>query len=206
MGISNAIVIPFYRRHIVNIKGDVALLGDSNNNMFDGDLYDLDLGNWEINSEWELDNKYDTIICTRCAYFSSRPEDFIKRCHDNLNENGLLYVDWGVGDHWRFPEFKVGWIDKNGKQEYAYTDNNYLWSMVWSNNFLDNAQCSIFEKEIIKRGYSSLEEAIRSEVPSIISVDFISEFFESEYHILTITKPYLQMYVLISGIKRNGKL
>jgi len=105
--------------------------------MFNGDLYDLSLGNWEINSEWKLPRKYDTIICTRCAYFAKDPDDFIKQCYDNLNENGLLYVDWGLGDHWRFAEFKVGWV-KGGEQEYAFGDDNYLWSMVWDDTFLKN--------------------------------------------------------------------
>jgi len=153
MGVSNAIVVPFYKEHI-EPKGNVALLGSQDNNIFDGDLYDLSLGNWEINSQWDLPKKYDTIICTRCAYFAKDPDSFIIRCHNHLNENGKLYVDWGVGDHWRFPEFKVGWI-KNNKQEYAYTSTNFLWSMIWGEDFIENKECHKFAEEIKKYGYSS---------------------------------------------------
>ena len=35
------------------------------------------MGNWDINTDWELKKKYNTIICTRCAYFAKNPEDFI---------------------------------------------------------------------------------------------------------------------------------
>ena len=125
MGASDPIVIPFYKKHIVNICPPVALLGFTNNNLFDGDLYDRSLGNWDINSEWKLNKKYSTIICTRCAYFSKEPKTFIEKCYNGLDKDGILYVDWGLGDHWRFKNFKVGWV-KNGEQEYAYDNNNFL--------------------------------------------------------------------------------
>ena len=45
-----------------NIKpeGEVALLGFPDNSAFNGDTFDLSLGNWEINSDWSLGKKYDT--------------------------------------------------------------------------------------------------------------------------------------------------
>ena len=203
MGISNSIVVPFYKCHINDLKGDVALLGSSDNNMFDGDLYDLGLGNWEINSEWELSKKYNVIICTRCAYFARHPYDFISRCHDSLIEGGRLYVDWGVGDHWRFPKFKVGWY-KDEEQEYAYNSTNFLWSMVWHDDFLKNDQCLTFEKEIKRYGYSSLRNAIYQEIPSVLETYHIDQHFKDvKYSFLTIVKPYLQLYVLVAGVKRE---
>ena len=75
MGKTNPILFPIYKSLVVP-KGDVALLGFTNNDLFDGDLYDLSLGNWQINSEWKLDKKYDTIICTRCAYFFKKSRRF----------------------------------------------------------------------------------------------------------------------------------
>lgn len=138
MGNNDKIVIPFYKEHIYP-TGSVALLGFSNNTMFRGDLYDLSLKNWEINSEWILSKKYDTIICLRCAYFAKDPKSFVARCHDHLNKNGTLYVDWGLGDHWRFKNFKVGWI-KNGEHEYAYAKDNFLWSCIWSEKFIGDKQ------------------------------------------------------------------
>ena len=200
MGVSNAIVIPFYKE-CINAKGSVALLGSSDNDMFEGDLYDLSLGNWEINSEWKLSKKYDTIICTRCAYFAKDPEGFIKRCYDNLNDGGLLYADWGLGDHWRFPDFKVGWI-KGGEHEYAYSSNNFLWSSIWGDKFLDNDQSIEFQEGIKKYGYSLLKDSIYKEVPSVLKTDLVEEYFDAEYKILTIRKPYLQMYIMVCGAKR----
>jgi len=201
MGINNKYVFPFYKEKINLIKPPVALLGFSNNCFLEGDLYDLSLNNWNINSEWKLKQKYNTIICTRCSYFAKDPEDFIKRCYDNLIDDGLLYVDWGLGDHWRFPEFKVGWI-KNNKQEYAYGNDNYLWSTIWNDDFLDNKECIVFEKEIIKRGYLSLNDAIIKEVPSILNTAFIENLFEVKYDFLTLVEPYLQLYIMVSGIKK----
>ena len=94
MGRSDPHVLSFYNKTI-KPRGTTALLGFSNNNFYNGDLYDLSLDNWNINSEWMLDKKYDTIICTRCAYFAEDPWDFVERCYENLNKNGVLYVDWG---------------------------------------------------------------------------------------------------------------
>jgi len=203
MGVSDAIVKPFYKKHINPMRENVALLGWDNNSLFKGDLYDLSLGNWDINSKWELPKKYDAIICTRCAYFAKDPEDFIKRCYDSLNDHGLLYVDWGLGDHWRFPEFKVGWLDtKTGKQEHAYTDGNYLWSMIWNDGFSKIPECKLFEDEIKKKGYLSLKSAVEDEVPAILHTDTMSKYFSYGYDFLTVLKPYLQMYVLVSGVKK----
>ena len=118
MGRSDPHVYNFYK-HYIKPEGTTALLGFTNNNWYQGDLYDLQLNNWDINDEWELPRKYDTIICLRCPYFSKNPKDFISRCYDSLNDGGKLYVDWGLGDHWRFEEYKVGWV-KNGEHEFAY--------------------------------------------------------------------------------------
>ncbi|GAG60218.1 unnamed protein product, partial [marine sediment metagenome] len=77
MGNTNSILVPFYKTHINNSRQPCALLGFTDNEIFEGDLYDMQLGNWDINSPWELDKQYEAIICTRCAYFAEDPEDFI---------------------------------------------------------------------------------------------------------------------------------
>lgn len=200
MGNSDKIVIGFYKG-IIKSASPIALLGCCNNNYFEGDLYDLSLGNWDINSKWELRQKYNTIICTRCAYFAKDPEDFIKRCYGGLNDNGFLYVDWGFGDHWRFNAFKVGWI-KDGEHEWAYKDKNYLWSGIWDEKFLENEQYLLFEKEIKNRGYEGLKAAIFSEIPSLLHLDFIRNYFYVSYNIMTITNPYLQMYIFLTCGKK----
>ena len=56
MGRSDPYVFNFYKKNI-QPKGSTALLGFSNNNLFNGDLYDLSLSNWDINSDWNLKKK-----------------------------------------------------------------------------------------------------------------------------------------------------
>ena len=106
MGRTNPIIYPFYD-HFIKPSGSTALLGFTENDLFAGDLYDLQLNNWDINSNWKFEKKYDTIISLRCPYFAEDPKAFIKKCYENLNEDGKLYVDWGLGDHWRFNNNKI---------------------------------------------------------------------------------------------------
>ena len=112
MGKSDGILNPWYKQAIVP-KGRVALLGFQDNNIFSGDLYDLQIGNWDINDDWSLDGTYDTIISLRCPYFAKNPQQFMKKCHDHLNDGGVLYTDWGLGDHWRFKDYKIGWVKEH---------------------------------------------------------------------------------------------
>jgi len=201
MGVSDIIVIPFYKKKISPIQFPVALLGFTNNNVFKGDLYDRNIGNWEINSEWKLPKLYNTIICTRCAYFAKDPKDFIARCYNSLQPNGILYVDWGLGDHWRFKNYKVGWV-KDGEQEYAYGNNNYLWSCIFSEKFTENPHYQQFEKEIKRYGYSDLKKSIMEEVPSVLSeAEVLSVFGNINFDLLCIREPYLQLYILMSSKK-----
>jgi SAM-dependent methyltransferase len=200
MGRSDPHVLTFYNKTI-KPKGSIALLGFSNNNFYNGDLYDLSLDNWNINSEWMLKKKYDTIICTRCAYFAEDPWDFIERCHEHLNKDGVLYVDWGLGDHWRFEDYKIGWV-KNERQEYAYQDDNYLWSTVWDKRFKSNDQYKFFCKNVEKFGYNNVEKAIIKEVPRVLKLDYIKLFFNVEYDILSLWEDSPQLYVLIKAIKK----
>jgi len=203
MGNTDKIIIPFYKSHI-KPEAPTALLGFTNNNMFEGDLYDVGLGNWDINT-WEepycLPKKYKTIICTRCAYFAMTPECFLGFCHNSLEEGGMLYVDWGLGDHWRFDNFKVGW-QKDGESEYGGKPEYRLYSAIWDESFLDHPQCKIFIEAIKEHGYDDLKKAICDEVFAVCTLDYIRESFEVDYDILTTTKPYLQMYILLKLRKR----
>ena len=117
MGRSDPYIYSFYKGNIAP-RGKTALLGFTDNTFFDGDLYDLQLKNWDINSSWQLHEKYDTIISLRCPYFAKDPQEFIRRCYNSLNDGGVLYADWGLGDHWRFKQYKVGWV-KDGEQEHG---------------------------------------------------------------------------------------
>ncbi len=92
MGRSDPILKSFYKSYI-SPKGKTALLGFTNNDFFEGDLYDKQLDNWNINTDWQLGQTYDTIISLRCPYFARDPEGFIEKCYEHLNPGGLLYVD-----------------------------------------------------------------------------------------------------------------
>jgi SAM-dependent methyltransferase len=199
MGRSDPHIFNFYNQNIKPI-GTTALLGFTNNRWFDGDLYDLQLGNWNINSEWELPKKYDTIICLRCAYFCKNPEDFIVRCYNSLNDGGKLYVDWGLGDHWRFKDYKIGWL-KNGEHEYAYESNNYLWSAVWDASFLNDRQYCLFQERVKKFNYDNVESAIQDEVPVVYDLKNIKKYFNISYKMIALWDDSPQLYVLLSGNK-----
>ena len=200
MGRSDPHIFYFYKQNI-KPKGDVALLGFSSNQLFAGDLYDLSLGNWEINSDWQLAKKYDTIISTRCPYFSKDPEDFIKRCHTSLNKNGRIYADWGLGDHWRFPNYKIGWV-KDGEHEHAYENDNFLWSALWDPSFSLSEEFKKFSDSVAKLGYPNTAKAIQDEVPKLLSLDFVKKYFDCEIKFLFLWPDSPQLYTLIEGIKK----
>ena len=201
MGKSDSILKPWYMCHIKPV-GEVALLGFTNNSWFDGDLYDLGLDNWQINSNWKLDKKYDTIISLRCPYFSKDPQDFIKICSENLKPGGNLYVDWGLGDHWRFENYKIGWI-KDGEHEYAYQDDNFLWSTIWDDSFLKNSDFQKFSDSVKKFGYYNIKKSIFQEVPNILTFEEFEKYFNLKNHkILKLWTEFPQLYILLHGVKK----
>tara|TARA_Y100000590_G_C15385088_1_gene887896 strand:- start:110 stop:712 length:603 start_codon:yes stop_codon:yes gene_type:complete len=199
MGKSNALIEPSYKNNFPT-TGPIALLGFTDNNLSSGDLYDIQLNNWDINSKWKLPKKYNSIICTRCPYFAKDPKDFIKRCYDNLEERGKIFLDWGLGDHWRFEKYKVGWV-KDGEHEYAYGKDNFLWSTVFNKSFLKNKQYLLYEERVKKFGYNNVEKAIKKEVPKILDLDYIEKYFKISYELLTIWDDFPQLYIFIKGIK-----
>ena len=209
MGKSDPILFRWYISHVKSDQKSIAFLGFNGENNFsrivngiDRDFYDLSLGNWNINDEvWNIDKKYDAVICTRCAYFAKDPEKFIANCHKILNDNGHLLVDWGLGDHWRFEEYKVGWV-KNEEHEYCYGEDNFLWSTVWHESFLSHAECQKFSEWIKKKKYDDLEKAINDEVPSILSPEKISGLFKSVMiDMVSLWEESPQLYILLSCIK-----
>jgi len=200
MGRSDPFIENFYKSAIQQ-KGDTALLGFTDNRWFEGDLYDLQLANWEINSDWNLDRKYDTIISLRCPYFAKDPKKFIEKCYDHLKPGGLLYVDWGLGDHWRFDNYKIGWC-KDGEQEYAYEDENFLWSTVWDDSFIRHDHFKLFAERVKKFGYEDLSGAIHNEVPSVLKFKDIKKNFLLGYNMMTLWEDRPQLYILL--ICRRG--
>ena len=199
MGRSDPYLKQFWGSHI-KPSGDVALLGFTDNDKFYGDLYDLQLENWDINSDWVLPRKYDTIICTRCAYFSKDLSSFFKKCHDSLKEGGSLYVDFGLGDHWRFQDYKIGWI-KNGEQEHAYEEGNFLWSTVWDDQFLLSPHYQRFSSYVERYGYTDVKKAIFEEVPEVLHLTKLSNLFNIQFSLLSLWPDSPQLYVLIKATK-----
>lgn len=185
----------------------VAFLGFSQENSFTRlfntpvkDFYDLSLGNWNINDSWSLKKKYDFIACTRCAYFSKDPKDFIERCKDNLTDNGIALIDWGLGDHWRFQDYKIGWV-RNGEHEFAYKEDNFLYSCFWNEKLLEHEEVQNFWNAVKNNsgfGYQaddSFVEVIKKEVPHLIDYEckkIVTKFLWPEspqlYIITLITK------------------
>ena len=200
MGKSDPYLRSFYTQRIIP-KGDVALLGFTNNNWFDGDLYDPQLDNWNINSEWELGRKYYTIISLRCPYFAKDPVDFVDRCHNHLNDGGRMFLEWGLGDHWRFDNYKIGWV-KDGEQEYAYQPENYLWSTIWDESFKEQKAYQQFQQNVAKQCYYNVEQAINDEVPSVLQLEHLKKNFETACTLLTLWPNNPQLYILVGGLKK----
>jgi len=116
--------------------------------------------------------KYDLIVCTRCAYFCKQPNQFIIKCKQHLTETGNAFVDWGLGDHWRFENFKVGWI-RDGEHEKAYFDNNFLYSCFWSKDLEEDSEVKKFWKAVKLNNFNysnnnTLSEVIEEEVPVVV--------------------------------------
>ncbi len=176
MGKSDPYVFNWYQRNISVARGSrVLFLGQPGHNAFTSSLEvhaefrDITLGNWDINDGLRVEKRYDAIVCTRCAYFSSDPDRFLTECSEAAD---LVFVDWGLGDHWRFPKYRVGWRDQS---EHEYADyggkRNFLHSTVWRSDFTAHPQVQRFESLISRYGYSSLESAVRGEVPRVLELD-----------------------------------
>lgn len=181
MGKSDSIILPEYIKLTSGLKPEcIAFLGFSNSNAFtdsfnaDKEFYDLSNG-WNINDEWSLRQTYDLIACTRCPYFSRDPVDFLDRCRRHLNPGGRIFLDWGLGDHWRFKKYKVGWV-RDVEHEYAYVPDNFLYSCLWRKSFEHNLVVQDFWNNVRgKFGYSdsdSLDVIVRQEVPKVIDYEF----------------------------------
>ena len=201
MGKSDPFLFRFYTDNI-KPRGEVAQLGSKDNRLFRGDLFDRDLDNWEINSDWELGSKYDTIICTRCAYFAKDLKDFFKRVYDHLEDGGIFYVDFGIGDHWRYDIYKIGWV-KDGEHESAYWDENYLWSSVWDDRFLEDEHFMKFCEFVEKKDYADVKKSLFEETPEILNLDKLNDMFDITYETLTLWEDSPQFNVLLKCAKRS---
>ena len=181
MGKSDQLLINFYgqfieKKHFKN----VAFFGQSKENFISNLIhadskhyYDLSLGNWDINKfpyRINHDQKFDLIVCTRCAYFGKYPVKIINNFKKLLNNEGKILIDWGLGDHWRFSKFKVGWV-KDNEHEWAYNQDNHLWSAYLSKKMLNSEAFKQFAYYCRQKNYIDVKNAIKEEVPVIIYED-----------------------------------
>ncbi len=174
-----------------------------NKDYFDLRPEDSDIKEWNINNEsWNIDKKYNLVVCTRCAYFAKDPKKFISQCHEILKPGGYLIVDWGLGDHWRFDNYKVGWV-KDGEHEYAYKPDNFLWSCIWDDYFLNDFDFGWFSENVKKFGYEDIKKAIYEEVPAIISLSYIFKFFDVQYSMVPLWPEKPQLYTILLCRKRT---
>lgn len=206
MGKSDSHVFNFYLNNLRIDKqyNNVALFGQTKDNAFTSKIkasnkkfYDIQLKNWNINElPYEIKGKFDLIVCTRCAYFSKNPKKTIMNFLELLADDGILFLDWGLGDHWRFDDYKVGWV-KNNEHEWSYNEDNFLWSTMWTSQFMQHPEVKMFSDNIKKFGYDNLDHAVLQEVPSV--VDPIKDFkFNGEIKVnfLTLWKDNPQLYIL----------
>ena len=181
MGKSDQFIFPIYLEALRGIEArSTAFLGFPNETDFTNKIpglhrhfYDKSLGNWEINSKkWNfVFDEYDLIVCTRCAYFSHDPNAFIEMCKQKLSHGGKALVDWGLGDHWRFKQYKIGWI-RNDEHEFAYSNENFLYSCLWNESFEKHDEVTKFWENVAGRfGYDreeNMTSVVKSEVPKIV--------------------------------------
>jgi SAM-dependent methyltransferase len=161
--------------------GRMLLLGQTGHNSFtaslgdSADFLDLSLGNWEINSGPWPSEKFDAVVCTRCAYFASDAQLFIDRCKSMLRPGGIAFLDWGLGDHWRFDKFKVGWFDGEEHEHSSVGDHrSFLSSTFWSPSLEQNEDVRLFKSWIEKYDYTGdLTPHVLREVPSVASDDSV---------------------------------
>jgi len=208
VGKSDPYVFSWYKKKLPKIDAkNIAILGSTTESFVRDvyhdakiDLFDIQFKNWNINDEsWNINkNVYDVVVCTRCAYFSKEPKEFIRKCKELLKDHGVLFLDWGLGDHWRFEKFKVGWII-DSEHEYAqYGDiKSFVFSSVWNDDWEDDVEVLLFKENIKKFGYDeNISKILEKEVPSLYN---INEKCEVSFMTLWPEKP--QLYYITKFMK-----
>ena len=207
MGKSDPFVFDWYKKHLPKSSPKkIAILGSISERFVRQtypdahiDLFDMQLNNWEINQTWNIsENTYDLVVCTRCAYFAKDPVEFIRQCKAILRDGGFAFIDWGLGDHWRFNNFKVGWI-KDGEHEFAqYADSrSFLYSCIWSDLWENIKEVEEFKINIRSFGYyeHDLSRYVKNEVPKILT--HVDDIQKVEFLTLWPDRPQLYILTLI---------
>ncbi len=212
MGKSDPIIFNSYLS-ILNqqsVYRDVGFFGFVKHNTFTSFIecekahfYDLELENWNINNfPYNVDKKFDLIVCTRVAYFCRDTEKMIHEFIKLLKPGGKILIDWGLGDHWRFDDYKIGWV-KSNEHEWCYEEDNYLHSTIWDDSFLQHPEFISFVKNTEKFGYnlSSVKDSIYKEVPDVYEFLKDEKMIQStksiDMSILSLWEDKPQLYVIM---------
>ena len=164
----------------------------------------LDLENgWNINDvHWDLtDASFDAVVCTRVAYFCKDVATFFDEVYRVLKPGGFFLIDWGLGDHWRFTDYKVGWM-KDGEHEHAYEDDNFLWSSAWNDCLESQEEYLRFAQCIVPFGYNDAKKAIFDEVPAVFDTSQLDDRFDVQHDTLFLWPNAPQLYIILSGRKK----
>lgn len=209
MGKSDPLVFAAYSEILPKRQFDaVAFLGYRNENSFTTTIksnvrhfYDIKPDNaecfqWNINDGFHPSRKYDLIAATRCPYFARNPSVFVDDCVKSLNTGGMFLCDWGLGDHWRFQQYKVGWR-RNGEHEWAYESDNLLQSCLWNEEIANHEQSLKFWKHAKVIGAYDIDDLsviVKDEVPAVCdyNYDFLRVMMlwpeAPQLYIITLTK------------------
>ena len=205
MGKTDKYLFPIYEK-LFPTQQPIALLcftkiPDFLNNK-DVDLYDIQLNNFNLNDNWKLKRKYNSIICSRALFFCKDLKLFFKKCLHFLNAGGNIYVDFCFG--WKPPKskiYKVGWL-KNGEHDYCYSKDNKVWSSIWDDSFLENEEVKKYQKKIVKFGYNTLNDfklGVYNETPTLLELNELKKMFNHvKINLFTIWDDIPQLYLFIN--------
>ena len=201
MGKSDPVIFPWYASRMTSLAGKrIAFLSQTEHNFLSRSLspaesyfYDISLGNWDMNQHqaWSIP-EVDAIVCTRAACFSENPKDFIERCLSSVVPGGTVFIDWGLGDHWRHRKFMVGWVSGEERVSVTYDKVHYLRSAYWTSEFEAHPEVQKFSLWISEKGYDkSLTDIIKEEVPCVTCHPSLVA-----YDAITLWQDSPQLYVL----------
>lgn len=207
MGKSNGLIKIFYDSCGIKSDGETALLGFIDNKWYKGDCFDIQLNNWDMNSQWILPKTYDTIIQVRSSMFSNNPEDLIKRCHDSLNKDGKLFIDWMLGgafyENMKKETYSIGWNKNGEKKDIRYGKYTCIpKTTFWDSSFEEDKEVILFKQRVANLNYfGSLTDHVKKEMSLILSIETLSKYFKFSTYFKTLWTDFPQLYILTCGIK-----
>ena len=90
---------------------------------------------------------------------------------------------------------------KNGEHEFAYENDNHLWSTVWDDSFLVDDNFVTFQNNVKKFGYTDVKKAIQEEVPKILPLKYFERYFTFQTQLKALWDGRPQLYIMVFGVK-----